>query len=220
MDPCVRTTLTGKALRYQGVAHKTPYPRCRLGGENVTVTPSETRFRSVSDLVLETLDQRIALDWSVPAGSLEWSCWKTVDHMIDCVFSYAFQVASRAQSGFLPFHELHAMPEAKPSELVTGLRGITELFSGLLGSVPGDVEASDGVFMLDVDDWAVRAAYEMLLHTHDVVVGLGARFDPPSSMCAWVITSPKLWMLDRAIATTIANPWEALLLGSGRTPVA
>jgi hypothetical protein len=74
--------------------------------------------------------------------------------------------------------------------------------------------------MLDVDDWAVRAAYEMLLHTHDVVVGLGARFDPPSSMCAWVITSPKLWMLDRAIATTIANPWEALLLGSGRTPVA
>jgi hypothetical protein len=72
--------------------------------------------------------------------------------------------------------------------------------------------------MLGVDDWAVRAAYEMLLHTHDVVVGLGARFDPPESVCAWVIASPKLWMFDRGIATAIANPWEALLVGSGRTP--
>lgn len=184
------------------------------------MTLSETRFRSVCDLVLETLDQRVALDWSVPAGSLEWSCWQTVDHMIDCVFSYAFQLASRAQSGFLPFHELHAMAEAKPSELVKGLRGIAGLFSGLLGSVPGEAEASDGVFMLDVDDWAVRAAYEMLLHTHDVVVGLGTRFDPPSSMCAWVIASPKLWMLDRTIASKFTNPWEALLAGAGRTPVA
>jgi hypothetical protein len=112
------------------------------------------------------------------------------------------------------------MAGAKPSELVKGLRGITGLFSGLLESVPVEAEASDGVFMLDVDDWAVRAAYEMLLHTHDVVVGLGTRFDPPSSMCAWVIASSKLWMLDRTIASKFANPWEALLAGAGRTPVA
>jgi hypothetical protein len=186
----------------------------------VTVTLPETRFRAVRDIVLETLDRRVTLDWSVPAGSLEWSCWQTVDHMIDCVFSYAFQLGSRAQSGFLPFQELHAMPEAGTNELVIGLRGITELFSGLLASVPRDAEASDGVFMLDVGDWAARAAYEMLLHTHDVAVGLGGRFDPPPSMCAWVIASPKLWMFDRGIATAIANPWEALLVGSGRTPVA
>jgi hypothetical protein len=184
------------------------------------LTLSETHFRSVGELVLETLDQRVALDWSVPACSLEWSCWQTVDHIIDCVFSYAFQLASRARSGFLPFQELHAMPEAEPTELVRGLRGITELFSGLLGSVPGDAEASDGVFMLDVNDWAARAAYEMLLHTHDVVVGLGERFDPPSSTCAWVMASPKLWMFDRASADTTAKPWDALVVGSGRTPVA
>jgi hypothetical protein len=183
------------------------------------VTLSETRYRSVRELVLDALDERVELDWSVPAGSLEWSCWQTVDHMIDCVFSYAFQLASRAQGGFLPFQELHAMPEARPTELVAGLRGITELFSGLLGAVPGDTAAYDGVFMLDADDWAARAAYEMLLHTHDVLVGLGTRFDPPASTCAWVIASPKLWMLDRGTATTIAHPWEALLVGSGRTPV-
>jgi hypothetical protein len=184
------------------------------------MTLSETCFQSVCDLVLETLDRRVNLDWSAPAGSLDWSCWQTVDHVIDCVFSYAFQLASRGQHGFLPFQELHAMPEAKPSELVTGLRGITELFSGLLGSVSHDAEASDGVLMLDVDDWAVRAAYEMLLHTHDVALGLGARFDPPQPVCAWVMASPKLWMLDRENATTNASPWEALLVGSGRAPVA
>jgi hypothetical protein len=183
------------------------------------VTLSQTRFRSVGDLVLETLGQRATLDWSAPAGSLEWSCWQTVDHMIDCVFSYAFQLASGALGGFLPFHELHATSEADPSELVAGLKGINELFSCLLGSLPNDAEASDGAFVLGVDDWAARAAYEMLLHTHDVVLGLGGRFDPPSSTCAWVIGSPKLWMLDRGRITTTTSPWEALLVGSGRMPI-
>jgi hypothetical protein len=36
----------------------------------VTVTLSETGFRSVGDLALEMLDQHVALDWSVPGGSL------------------------------------------------------------------------------------------------------------------------------------------------------
>ena len=36
----------------------------------MTVTLSEARCRSVGDLVLETRDQRVVLDWSLPAWSL------------------------------------------------------------------------------------------------------------------------------------------------------
>ena len=120
----------------------------------MTVTSPATRFRSVRNLVLETLDQSVTSDWSVPAGSLEWSCWQTVDHMIDCVLSYSLQLASRAQDGFLPFEELHATPEASADKLVVGLGATSELFTALLRYVPPDVDASDGVFMLHADDWA------------------------------------------------------------------
>jgi hypothetical protein len=41
-------------------------------------------------------------------GTLEWSCFKTADHTVDCVFSYAFFLASRRTDRYPPFGELHA----------------------------------------------------------------------------------------------------------------
>jgi hypothetical protein len=33
------------------------------------------------------------LDWrQVPAAGLEWSCWKTALHMVDCLYFYAMQI--------------------------------------------------------------------------------------------------------------------------------
>jgi hypothetical protein len=178
-------------------------------------SPAE-RFEGVLELVLRELGERIGLDWSLPAASLEWSCRHTIDHMVDGVFSCSFQLASRARKGFLPFNELHATSEASASELVTGLAAVGELLTALLRSVPSDAEASDGVLMLNADDWAARAAYELLVHTHDIARGLGSRFDPPFSVCSWVMSSSKLWILDRESAAEASNPWEALLIGSGR----
>ena len=166
--------------------------------------------------VLCALGEVVDSDWSVPAGTLEWSCRHTVDHMIDCVFSYSWQLAARAQGGFLPFQELRSLPEATNGDLLAGLRGIGALFAALIRSVPCDSVASDGLLSLDVDDWAARGAYEVLLHTHDVLQGHGAGFEPSDALCRWVLASPRLWMLDRDRARGASDPWEALLLGSGR----
>src|SRR6266581_1361787 len=32
-------------------------------------------------------------DWSVRAGTLEWDCWHTAEHIGDCLMSYAWQLA-------------------------------------------------------------------------------------------------------------------------------
>ena len=62
--------------------------------ENDRVTVED--FDTISVLVLDSWITGVDLDWSVPAGTLEWSCLYTADHVIDCVFSYA--LSSRHES--------------------------------------------------------------------------------------------------------------------------
>ena len=79
-------------------------------------------FSALSRLVVKTWRSGVDRDWSVPAGTLEWSCRKTADHTVDCVFSYALFLASRRQDSYPPFGELHALPNATPADLVDGLQ--------------------------------------------------------------------------------------------------
>jgi hypothetical protein len=173
-------------------------------------------FAALVDFSIEALTAVVEADWTSTAGALEWSCWRTVDHIVDCVFSYAMQIGARAQSAYLPFEELHAKPEATPLDLVAGVRSVTALFVGVVRDSPGAVTASDGVLELGLSDWCARAAYELVLHTHDVVGGLGGDLDPPQELCRAILESDALWMLDRERANRASHPWNALLLGSGR----
>src|SRR5436309_6277688 len=80
-------------------------------------------------------------DWSVTAGPLTWSCWKTADHLCDAVFAYAFQVAGRS-SRDLPFQEMHAAPAASPRGLVDGVEAVTRMLSAVLRHTPSDAVLS------------------------------------------------------------------------------
>jgi len=174
-------------------------------------------FSDISKLAIESLSPVVDMDWSVAAGTLDWTCWQTVDHVVDCVFSYAMQFAARAPGDFLPFHQLHALPEATPADLVMGLRAVVDMFAAVLRSAPPDAVASDGLAELGITDWAQRGAHEVLLHTHDVLKGLEVTFDPPGAMSEWVLRSEALWMLDLERAKGGSDPWTALLLASGRS---
>ena len=177
---------------------------------------SADEFAQVLELVRSRLDSVAQEDWSRPAGTLEWTCWETLDHTVDCLFSYTLQVAAGAKSGFLPFNELHAEPGASPEDLLAGLRGVGSMFVAVVRLAPPETAASDGVFSLGLSDWCARAAYELSLHGHDVLSGLGAVLDLPDELCASIVASPALWMFDRDRASAASDPWTALLVGSGR----
>jgi hypothetical protein len=180
-----------------------------------SVTPDE--LERVVDAATAILDQTVERDWSRLAGSLEWTCWATIDHTIDCLFSYAMQVAARAESGFLPFNELHAQPHASPQDLVTGVGAVGRLFLGVARSAPADAQASDGVVCMPVPDWCARAAYEVALHVHDVVSGLGLEWQLTADLAESITASRFLWMFDRPPVDDSRDPWTELLVGSGRT---
>ena len=173
-------------------------------------------FLTVAELALASLSSLADQEWSVPAGNLDWDCWHTLEHLVDCVFSYTLQLAGRAQDGWLALEELHASPSATPRQLVEALGAISQAFVAVLRAAPEGVTASDGIHELDTQDWVARATFEVLLHTHDVLTGLGGRFEPPLELCAATLVSPALWTIDRARATNAADAWDALLAASGR----
>jgi len=180
-------------------------------------TPED--FGALSIVVLDAWESAVALDWSVPAGTLEWSCWKTADHTIDCVFSYAFFLASRRLDSYPPFGELHALATATPGDLVEGLRAATTMLSAVIAAAEPDVHAVFGLWPYALNgtppDFAARGALEMILHAHDVCTGLGVALDPPRELCARLRDTAQHWPGQAQLPAT-DDPWSDLLERSGR----
>jgi hypothetical protein len=147
------------------------------------------------DAAFSALEQLADRDWTLVAGSLDWTCWQTIDHTIDCVHSFALQIGSEANTGFLPFAPMHAEVAATPSDLIQGLRGVSVLLTAIARESPQDRSASDGIVSLNIADWRARTAYEVVLHTYDVVTGLSGTFSLSDELAASIIRSEALWML-------------------------
>jgi hypothetical protein len=57
----------------------------------MTVTADD--LDSVISCVMSGLLPITDRDWSVRAGTLEWDCWHTAEHIGDCLMSYVWQLA-------------------------------------------------------------------------------------------------------------------------------
>ena len=178
-------------------------------------------FATLSRLVIETLRAAIDRDWSVPAGTLEWSCWTTADHTVDCVFSYAFFLASGRQHSYPPFGELHALHEATPADIVDGLQAATTMLSAVIATADPETRAVIGLWPYAETgaprDFAARGALEMILHAHDVCTGLGVPFDPPQVLCRRLRERTREWP-GQALLPPTDDAWRDLLERSGRPP--
>jgi len=73
------------------------------------------------------------LDWQqVPAADLEWSCWQTALHMVDCLYFYAMQVVYGQPDGYL-CTELALDDSASPPRLLAALSAHAELLHRIAG---------------------------------------------------------------------------------------
>jgi uncharacterized protein (TIGR03083 family) len=172
-------------------------------------------FSEVTDCALGMLRTGTGLDWSARAGSLDWSCRETADHMVDVIFSYAFQIAAGAERGYLPFAELHALLEARPDDLVDALNATTRMFRLVMDDAAPDARAWHALGLLSVPQWAGLGANEVTVHTFDIAEGLHMSFEPPASLCEEILHD-MLALHDSAPRTSPAPPCAALLEFSGR----
>jgi hypothetical protein len=177
-------------------------------------------FVQLSTLVLDAWESGIDRDWSARAGTLDWSCLETADHTIDCVFSYALFLASRRQDAYPNFGELHALPGSTPRDMLDGLRAVTTMLAAVIVTADPDTcaviwyrpEADTGA----PQDFAARGGLEMILHAHDVCLGLGVSFEPPPGLCARLFDHTRDWPIQPSWQAT-SDPWADLLERSGRT---
>ncbi|MFD3549383.1 maleylpyruvate isomerase N-terminal domain-containing protein [Streptomyces sp. NPDC058655] len=124
-------------------------------------------------------------DWSVPAGSLEWSCWTTAAHIAHDLLAYAGQVAARPTDAYLPF-DLAVHPGTAPREVLQVVTACAGLLSSALATADPELRAWHWG-ACDRAGFAGMGVAEVLLHTYDITQGLGVPWLPPAPLSAAVL---------------------------------
>ncbi|WP_327356219.1 maleylpyruvate isomerase N-terminal domain-containing protein [Streptomyces sp. NBC_01304] len=174
-------------------------------------------------LALATLRKAPADAWQGKAGTLEWTCWDTVEHLADDLFSYAsrFGLESPPQEREVPFlweartpggpaNAVHADPAAGPDGLLQVLEACGAFLVALVRLTPPEVRSYHVFGHSDPEGFAAMGVVETLVHTHDVAEGLGLDWEPPADLCARTLA--RLF----PDAPTDTGPWPTLLWATGR----
>ncbi|MFD9333398.1 GNAT family N-acetyltransferase [Streptomyces sp. NPDC060028] len=137
----------------------------------MTITSAQDVDKAVS-LTTQALRDVAHLDWSAPAAGLEWSCHDTAVHVAGDFTAYAAQLTGRATGAYVPF-EITADPGTTPDglvEIITATGGL--LSAAVRAARPGD-RAWHPYGTAGADGFAAMGIVETLLHTHDILGGLG-----------------------------------------------
>jgi hypothetical protein len=174
-------------------------------------------------LAVDTLGEADPDAWDRPAGTLEWTCWETAEHLSDDLMSYAAQIATRRppQEGHIAFawerrhpggppNAIYADRAAGPAGLLQMIEACGALLAAIVRTAPPSARAFHIFGVSDAEGFGAMGVVETLVHTHDIASGLGLAWNPPAGLCA------------RALARLFpdaprdADPWAALLWATGR----
>lgn len=163
------------------------------------------------DTALGFLGAHTGRDWTVPAGTLEWSCRDTAVHVAHDLLAYAGQLAARSQEAYLPL-DLTVRPGAGVPEVLRVVRACgTLLVQTLDRARPQDRAWHWGP--CDPAGFAALGVDEILVHTYDISQGLGLDWQPPAAASAAVLR--RLFPDVRADAPA-GDPGRILLWSTGR----
>ncbi|MER5553816.1 VOC family protein [Streptomyces sp. NPDC002793] len=195
--------------------------RAALDGTRLPVTADDVTL--AVRLAADALAQSPADDWHVPAGSLTWDCWETVEHLSDDLFAYAVQLGPRKpplehdvpyrwaperEGG--PWNAIFADPEAGTAGLLQTLEASGALLTAMVRTASPALRSYHSHGVSDPEGFAAMGIVETLVHTHDVAAGLSFSFTPPRGLC------------DRVLARLFpdapddADRWTVLLWSTGR----
>jgi hypothetical protein len=179
----------------------------------------------LTNLVSQSWTDAADRDWSRPAGTLEWSCTKTADHAVDCVYSPAYRLASRRLDRYPEIApDLGPGPEASPDQLVESLQLAARVLAAVVNDAGPDVRAiifrRPEAIIAAPSDFVPRGAMELILHSHDVCTGLQVPFEPSPDLCSRLREHTRpwpMWTVGWNGLSITDDPWGDLLVSSGRT---
>ncbi|MEV6329044.1 maleylpyruvate isomerase N-terminal domain-containing protein [Streptomyces sp. NPDC051909] len=161
--------------------------------------------------------------WEGRAGTLEWDCWETVEHLADDLFAYAVQLGPAAppSDGDVPFvwqarrpggpaNAVHADRAAGPAGLLQVLEACGALLVAMVRTTSPETRAYHAYGVSDPEGFAAMGLVETVVHAHDLAAGLGLSWEPPAAPCARALA--RLF----PTAPTDTPPWPTLLWATGR----
>jgi hypothetical protein len=184
---------------------------------------SSEDLKALSHFAIVAWNEGIGRDWSVPAGTLEWSCRTTAEHVLDAALMPALNLASQRLDAYVPLEVLRFSPESTPTDLVDCFRATTTAAWAIIYTAAPEARAvirrRPVVETGGRDDFAARCALELALHTHDLCSGLGIRFDPPAELCARLREHTRHWPVaygEWSELRSTEDPWGDIIEASGR----
>lgn len=126
----------------------------------------------------------VGRDWkAVPAGTLEWDCHTTAVHVADDLIAYAANLAGRAQDAYVPF-ELTLDEDTDNAGLLHVIETTGALLAAAVRTAPPGARGFHPYPFrsADAEGFAAMGIAEVLLHTHDMALGLGLSYEPPAEL--------------------------------------
>jgi hypothetical protein len=162
--------------------------------------------------VVSALHPAADQEWSAQAGTLDWDCWHTAEHIGDCLLSYAAQLAVRPTARYVRFLA-SADKDASPAEMLEFAEAGGRILVATLRAAPPHIRAYHPTGMADPEGFAAMGCVEALLHGHDIAQGLGLTIDPARGICSGVLA--RLFP-QAAAGLASTDPWQALQWATGR----
>lgn len=170
------------------------------------MTPTADDLRRVANLCTHALGPAVEGDWSAPAGGTEWTCRQTLEHL--CGLAFVPQLATRAED-FKPL-ALQVASGASIAQLLDTMHAMAVILAEVVRAAPPTARAFHPAGMADPSGWVAMGMDELLVHTHDVAVGLGIDFQIDADVAEVVLDRLFPWW------PKDANPQSALLWANGR----
>ncbi|MDF2808216.1 MAG: hypothetical protein K0S43_3162 [Cellulosimicrobium sp.] len=137
--------------------------------------------RTATRWLADHLVQHPVTAFDAQAGPVRWSCWTTAEHVVDDLVAYALQLAALPALAYVPLvgprgedEIVHVDRAAGTAGLSEALLGGGELLATLAETRPADVRAYHPYGSSDAEGFAAMGVVEVLVHGHDVVLGLTA----------------------------------------------
>jgi hypothetical protein len=151
-------------------------------------------------------------DWGVPAGTLEWDCRRTLDHMVMSSIAYSGNLARESRRRVRPVR--NGDPTATIEELLDEMKTATTILAAVARSAPAGARGFHEFGMADPRGFIAMACDEILIHAHDITQGFGLAYEPPAELCRLVAWRLFPW------APTNTMAWPTLLWLNGRGAIA
>ncbi|WP_251151742.1 hypothetical protein [Cellulosimicrobium sp. Marseille-Q4280] len=159
----------------------TPAP---FGSGEAAPRPAGTRVtgddvRTAATWLTGRLERHEGAAFDAQAGPVRWSCWTTAEHVVDDLVAYALQLAALPRLAYVPLvgprgedEIVHVDRETGTAGLVEALLGGAELLATLVETRPGDARAYHPYGLSDPEGFAAMGVVEVLVHGHDLLLGL------------------------------------------------